>query len=340
MRALVWHGPHDMNLEEIETPQPEQGDALVRVSAVGICGSDLHGYTGASGRRTPGTVMGHELSGVVEQLEGETPAPSMQGQRVAVNPMKTCGTCAYCVAGLEQICPNRLVLGVNMGAQGAFSDYVVVPAANAVPLADETSDAEGAMAEPLAVALRAVNLSELQEGQPALVVGGGTIGLCIVLALRSRGVGPIFVTDRIQHRLDVARTIGAEPLSAEDDVTGRILAVTNDLGVTSTLDAVGIGPTIKQALQCTRRGGTLVLVGLANPSVDLALYELVPQERVIKGSYAYSPDEYREAVRLINERVVDVRPLLEGTVSLENATSAFEALSSGKDESVKVIVEP
>jgi len=340
MRALVWNGPHDMTLEEIETPQPEPGDVLVRVAAVGICGSDLHGYTGVSGRRTPGTVMGHELTGVVERLEEGNDPSVAPGQRVAVNPMKTCGICAYCKAGLEQLCPNRLVLGVNMGAAGAFSDYVTVPAANAVPIADDTSNAEGAMAEPLAVALRAVNLSGLQAGQPALVLGGGTIGLCILLVLRSRGVGPVFLTDRIQHRLDVASAIGAEALIAEDDVTGRIMAATNDLGVTSSLDAVGIGPTIKQALQCTQRGGTLVLVGLANPSVDLALYELVPQERVIKGSYAYSPEEYREAVQLINERVVDVRPLLEGTVSLDVAAAAFEALSSGKDESVKVIVEP
>jgi L-iditol 2-dehydrogenase len=338
MRALVWHGPHDLRLEEVAEPRTESGEALVKVSAVGICGSDIHGYSGASGRRAPGTVMGHELSGTIERADG--PGAPAAGRRVAVNPLTTDGDCPYCRQGLPHLCPNRRVLGVNMGSEGGFADYVAVPTENLVPLAEGVSDEEGAMAEPLAVAVRAVDLSGLQAGEPALILGAGTIGLCVLLVCRSRGVDPVFITDRVPHRLEVAKTLGGEALDAEEDVTGRVLDATDGLGTSCNLDAVGIGPTIKQGLQATRRGGKLVLVGLANPQVDLALYELVPQERVIVGSYAYTPSEYRESVRLINERVVDVRPLIERTVPLEEAPDAFEALATGRDPSVKVMVEP
>ncbi len=338
MRALVWHGPHDLKLEEIQAPRAGAGEALVKVSAVGICGSDIHGYSGASGRRTPGTVMGHELSGTVEEADGA--ASQRTGQRVAVNPLTPDGTCAYCQQGMPHLCPNRRVLGVNMGAAGAFAEYVVIGADNLIPLADGISDAEGAMAEPLAVAVRAVNISGLQAGEPTLILGAGTIGLCVLLVCRSRGIGPVFMSERIPHRIEMARSLGAEALSADDDITGRVLAASGGLGVSCSLDAVGAGPTIRQGLMATRRAGKLVLVGLAQPSVDLALYELVPQERVITGSYAYRPEEYREAVRLINERAVDVRPLLERTVSLDDAPDAFEALATGEDPSVKVMVEP
>jgi L-iditol 2-dehydrogenase len=328
-----------MALGEIDTPRPSPSEALVKVRAVGICGSDIHGYSGVSGRRGPGMVMGHELAGTVERAADS--AADSAGTRVAVNPMVSDGTCAYCRAGLQNLCPERKVLGVNMGTAGGFAEYVAIPAENLVPLDPEITDAEGSMAEPLAVALRAVNLSGLQEGEPTLILGGGTIGLCVLLVCRSRGIAPVFLSDRIPHRLDAARSLGAEAVNADEaDIVDRVLEATGGLGVSCSLDAVGIGPTIAQALRATRRGGRVVLVGLAKPEVDLALYELVPQERIVQGSYAYTPDEYRGAVRLINERIVDVRPLLERTVPLEDAPQAFEDLATGKDPSVKVIVEP
>ncbi len=281
--------------------------------------------------------MGHEVAGTVAD-DGNGTA---EGQHVAVNPMVSCGKCSYCTQGLGHLCPDRKTLGVNTGSEGAFAEYVAVPEANLVPLAPEISDAEGAMAEPLAVALHAVNLAGLASGEPTLVVGAGTIGLCVLLICRQRGMDPVWITDQVPHRLEVARALGGEPVNVTDtDVTEQVLEATQGLGVKATLDAVGIGPTIKQALQSTRRGGDVVLVGLAKPQVDLALYELVPQERVLRGSYAYSAEEYREAVRLINERAVDVRPLIERTVSLEDAPQAFADLASGRDPSVKVIVTP
>lgn len=334
MRALVWHGPNELAVEDKELPTPGEGEALVRVSAAGICGSDVHGYTGASGRRSAGMVMGHEFAGVAE-----AGADGLEGRRVAVNPLFGDGTCELCRAGLNNLCEARRSIGVNMGSAGAFAEYVAAPVGNLVPLASEITDAEGALAEPLAVAVRAVNLSRLREGEPTLVLGGGTIGLCVLLVLRSRNIGPVYLTDTLAHRLDVARSLGAEALAADGDAVARVRERTGGVGVRASLDAVGIAPTIRQALEATRRGGEVVLIGLAKPGVELALYELVPQERVLRGSYAYTSEEYREAVRLINERVVDVRPLVERTVSLDEAPNAFADLASGRDESVKVVVQ-
>lgn len=328
-----------MRLESIDTPEPGSGEALVRVTAAGICGSDVHGFTGASGRRTPGMVMGHEFAGVVEGASAPE-AGVAAGKRVAVNPLSGCGECEQCARGHSHICPSRRTIGVNTGASGGFSEYVTVPVDNLIPLADTTTDAEGSLAEPLAVALRAVNLSGLSAGEPTLVLGGGTIGLCLLLVCNSKGIGPVFLTDRIEHRLDVARQLGAEALHADAEPVQRVLDATDNSGVRSSLDAVGIAPTVRQALQSTQRGGKVVLVGLAQPGVEIPLYELVPQERCIQGSYAYTPEEYREAVRLLNDRVVDASLLVERSVSLEDGPQAFRDLAAGRDQSVKVIVEP
>ncbi len=338
MRALVWNGPNDMVVEEIERPSPGPGDVLVRISKVGICGSDVHGFSGATGRRTPGMVMGHEFAGVVEELGPGAGGEVRAGDRVAANPMATCGECEYCRSGLESICPDRRVLGVNMGKAGAFSEYVTVPVGNVVRLADSTTDEEGAMIEPLAVGLRAVNLSGLRDGEPTFLLGAGTIGLCILLVCRSRGIGPVYVTDLVRHRLELASALGGHVLPVEDHPLVRVQEATGG-GVPASLDAVGVSATIRQALEATRRGGRIVIVGLGAPTVDLGLYDLVPQERTIVGSYAYSNAEYREAARLVNERVMDVRPLVERTVSFEDTPRAFLSLSSGEDQSVKVMIE-
>src|SRR4051794_715142 len=181
MRALVYYGPHDMRLEEIPRPQPGKGEVLVEVKAAGICGSDIHGYTGASGRRTAGMVMGHELAGIVSELGPDVEGVQV-GTRVAINPLLYCGECADCRSGNEQLCRNRRTIGVNTGLLGGFAEFVTAPARNAVPLGNEISFAEGSMAEPLAVGLRASTVAgpwpSVSSSQPLAILGGGTIGLC------------------------------------------------------------------------------------------------------------------------------------------------------------------
>lgn len=337
MRALVWNGPNNMTLEPLDRPRPSAGEALIRISAIGICGSDIHGYTGETGRRSPGMVMGHEFAGAVEELDSDTKDISV-GDRVAVNPMRTCGTCRYCQSGEAQACPDRKVLGVNMGTAGAFSDYVVAPIENLVRLADNISNEQGTMAEPLAVGLRGVDISGLKANEPTLILGAGTIGLCMLLVCRSRGIGPVFITDKIQHRLELARKLGATVVPADQEASAAVLGATDGDGAPVALDAVGVSATLLQGLKSIRRQGKVVLVGLGTPKIDLSVYDMVPQERAIWGSYAYSPAEYKEAARLINNGEVDVTPLIERTVAFEDTVGAIEDLARGRDESVKVVV--
>src|SRR5438105_1693166 len=173
MREIVYHGPHDMSEEDIPRPPLGTGEVMVKVRATGICGSDIHGYTGASGRRAAGMVMGHELAGSIEEL-GRGVEGIEVGTRVAVNPLLNCGRCDQCRAGSEELCRNRKTIGVNTGLLGGFSEFVVAPARNAIPLVDEITFAEGSMAEPLAVGLRATTVAGPRRGEPMAILGGGT----------------------------------------------------------------------------------------------------------------------------------------------------------------------
>jgi L-iditol 2-dehydrogenase len=284
-------------------------------------------------------VMGHEFAGTVRE-----PGPGVEdlrpGDRVAVNPLLYCGKCYDCRAGNEQICRNRKTIGVNTGLSGAFAEYVVAPARNAIPLGDDITFAEGSMAEPLAVGLRAVAVAEPRRGQPISVLGGGTIGLCTLLACKLLGAEPVFVTDVAQHKLDMVARLGGVPLDPRDtDLALMGRDATEGRGFQTIIDAVAVSATIRQALPALAPAGTLVLVGLATPEVTFGLYDLVPQERVVKSAYAYSAAEYRRAVELINSREVDVRPLLEDSCSLAEARAMFDRMAEGQVEAVKVVVE-
>jgi L-iditol 2-dehydrogenase len=310
----------------VEQPEPGPGEVLIAVRAVGICGSDIHGYAGTSGRRTAGMVMGHEFAGVVAAHGPGVSSPPL-GTRVAVNPLLTCGECLDCQAGHEQLCRTRRTIGVNTGTNGAFSQFVTAPAHNASPLAAEISFAEGTMAEP-------------DPGEPLLVLGGGTIGLCTLLAAQERRVDPVYVTDVAAHKLEMIARLGGHPLdSLSADLPAVARTLTGGRGFARIIDAVAVTGTNKQALPILAPGGVLALVGLATPIVEIGLYDLVPQERVIKSAYAYTADEYLHAVELLNTRQVNVRPLVEARCSLAQAPAMFEAMAQGQIEAVKVVVE-
>lgn len=340
MQALVYKGPHSMDIEQIESPtEPGPGMVLIQVKAVGICGSDIHGYTGESGRRTPGMVMGHEFAGVVHET-GPGVENVRSGDRVTVNPLLTCGECVDCRTGNQQTCRTRKTIGVNTGRAGAFSEYVLAPAPNAILLAEDITLAEGLMAEPLAVGMHAARLAAPETGQPMLVLGGGTIGLCAMLSCLQLGATPVFVTELVPHKLQVIAALGGKPLDAgSTDLLALAGQVTGGRGFSKIIDAVAASSTIKQALPALAPRGTLVLVGLASPAVEFGLYDLVTQERVMRGSYAFNTDDFGRAAELINTRQVDVRPLLGEKCSLAEAAEMFERKAAGEIDTVKVVVE-
>ena len=277
MKALVYEGAWQMPLREIETPEPGPGDVIVTVQAVGVCGSDVHGFMGVTGRRKPPIVMGHEFTGLVSDV-GAAVNRSKTGDRVVVQPLIPCGTCDLCRAGRWNICRYRS--GVGMNVNGAYADMVRVPEQLLYALPAELSWEHGAMTEPLAVALHAVNMTPIQLLESLVIVGAGTIGLLTLLAAQLRGVSPIIVTDLNPHRLEMARRLGADVVvnAAEEDPVAVVQAHTDGKGAHAVIEAVGVSVAVKQALAVVRDGGHVTWIGNSQPEVTVHMQQVVTRE--------------------------------------------------------------
>lgn len=326
MRALVFDGPHQLRVEEHDLPTPSEGEVRVRVARIGICGSDLHGYTGESGRRTPGMVMGHEASGTVDAVGPGVDGIGI-GEAVTFIPLLPCdGRCGHVTANT---CTDLEVVGVTPTIQGAFADQVVVRADRIVPIGDLAPEVAAA-AEPFAVGLHAVHRAGIDPGDRVLVLGAGMIGLCVAVAARRAGAADVFVSDPLASRRENAVAVGATAVEPEE---------ARDLGVFDrSVDAVGIGATAATALEVLPPAGTACFVGLGRAEIPVPLFEIVARERTIVGTFAYPDDTFREAVRLLHDDEVDLTPLLGRVVPFERAPAAFEGLADGSITDVKVTV--
>ena len=328
MRALqlVEYG----RFENVELPVPEVADdgVSVRVRACGICGSDVHGMDGRTGRRIPPLVMGHEAAGVVAAV-GKKVEGWAVGDRVTFDSTVFCGECPYCLRGEINLCDNRRVLGVScqeFRQDGAFAEYVSVPARILHRLPEGLSFEHAAMVEPVSIALHAVNRSGIGPGGRAAVVGVGMIGLLIVQALRERGAGHIVAIDLDPDKLALARQMGAH-------------ATEFDGPVDVAIEAVGIAATIGTAIENTRKGGTVVLVGNLSPKVEMPLQTIVSRELSVLGSAA-SRGEYPESLAMIADGRIQVGPLISARSSLEDAGGWFDRLHAGEKGLMKVMVCP
>ncbi|MEM9658377.1 MAG: galactitol-1-phosphate 5-dehydrogenase [Planctomycetota bacterium] len=328
-----------------DLPQPDFGadDLLVRVKSCGICGSDVHGYDGGSGRRIPPLVMGHEAAGVVADVGSEVTQFAV-GDRVTFDSTVSCGRCGYCQRGRINLCDNRMVLGVSCGEYrryGAFAEYVAVPQRIAYKLPDTLSFDAAAMIEAVSVAVHAVHRSTAKEGDSAVVVGAGMIGLLILQVLRHVGCTPIFAVDLDETRLALARRFGADETfdaSAQDAAT-EILQRTAGVGVAAALEAVGATPTVAAAIASVRKGGGVTLVGNISAKIDLPLQLVVTRELSLYGTCA-SQGEYPECIDLMAQGIVDVGPLITATGPLDEGPAWFERLHSREPGLMKVVLNP
>lgn len=336
MRALVYGGPGQIEVLERPDPRPGHGEVLLEVRATGICGSDLHGYTGENGRRFPGQVMGHETVGVVREAAPD--AEVSVGDLVTVNPVLSCGQCPGCRAGADHRCGERRVIGVDPTISGAFAELMAVPAGNVHRLGDVRAE-HGALVEPLAVGHHAVRTGACTPKDRVLVVGGGPIGQAVALAVRRHGVETLVVSEPSPARRRLLADIGVP--TVDPGGAGGLEAVPDLVGGTPTLvvDAVGTSTTTSAALEICVEGGRVVLVGMHSPQVTLPAYALTTAERSLLGSYCYSRTHFSEVVAWVrgaDPTVLD--RLVEGRVGLDDAPAAFERLASGTDASSKVLV--
>ena len=343
MKALLLSKYRHLEIADVPTPAPAPGELLIRVAACGICGSDVHGYDGSSGRRIPPIVMGHEAAGTVAAV-GAGVADFSKDDRVTFDSTVYCGTCAFCFRGEINLCDYRQVLGVSCSdyrRAGAFAEYVVVPARIVYRLPDNLSFAEAALLEAVAVALHAVSLTPVAPDSNALVVGAGMIGLLILQALRAAGCKRVLVADIDKSRLKLAEYFGAtEALWAADpDFLDQILQLSGGAGMDVAIEAVGKNETVGVAIDSVRKGGSVILVGNISPEVTLPLQKIVTRQIRLQGSCA-SAGEYPRAIELISSGAIQVRPLITAIAPLGEGQQWFERLHAREPNLMKVVLTP
>ena len=332
------------HLEMTELPQPTAGsdEVLVRVAACGICGSDVHGYDGSSGRRIPPIVMGHEAAGVIAAV-GVDVKTFAKGDRVTFDSPVYCGACGPCARGEVNLCDRRQVLGVSCGdyrRAGAFAEFVSVPARIVYRLPDALSFAEASMLEAVAVAVHAVSLAQVSRATSALVVGAGTIGLLTLQALQAAGCKQVLIADVDESRLALAKMLGAtEVLPAGSDLISETLQRTDGVGVDVAVEAVGRNETVNACIDTVRKGGTVVLVGNISPEVTISLQKVVTRQIRLQGSCA-SAGEYPQAIEWMASGAIRVKPLITAIAPLDQGPQWFERLHAREPNLMKVVLTP
>jgi L-iditol 2-dehydrogenase len=343
MKALLLSEYKTLELQDMPEPVLGPDDIQVQVAACGICGSDVHGYDGSSGRRIPPIVMGHEAAGIIAAV-GPAVSRFAKGDRVTFDSTVYCGVCEFCSKGEINLCDNRQVVGVScreFRRHGAFAEYVTVPERILYPLPPALSFAEAAMLEAVAVALHAVHVSEMKGGETALVIGAGMIGLLLLQTARAAGCSRVFVADIDATRLKLAADLGAEQtlqLSGAE-LLDEILRLTGGHGVDVVFEAVGRNETVGSAIDCVRKGGTVTLVGNITPEVSIHLQRVVSRQIRLQGSCA-SSGEYPEAMQLIAEGKIKVRPLITIVAPLTDGPEWFRRLYAREPNLMKIILDP
>jgi L-iditol 2-dehydrogenase len=342
MKALVLEAYNKLVFKDVEKPIANDDEVLVEIKAVGICGSDVHGMDGSTGRRIPPIIMGHEASGVIIETGRNVTGWSI-GDRVTFDSTIYKLDDWYTLKGHYNLSDNRMVLGVSckdFRRDGAFAQYVTIPFHILYRIPDNVSFEQAAMVEPVAVALHSVNLSGVKINDTTVVFGSGMIGLFIIQVLKQAGCNVIAV-DMLQEKLDMAKMAGADIVlnSQTDDVPGEIRKLTSYRGADFAFEAVGITPTIKSAIESLRKGATLVLVGNLSPSVELPLQKVVTQEISVKGSCAIN-GEYPAVLDLISKGKINVDSMISAVVPLSEGALYFDKLYKKEQGLLKVILKP
>lgn len=343
MKALVLKEYRKFAVEEFPEPSLQPNEVLVRVRACGICGSDVHGMDGSTGRRIPPIVMGHEAAGVIAEIGSDVTGWS-KGDRVTFDSTVSCGECWYCRRGRINLCENRRVLGVSCGEyrrHGAFAEFVAVPQHILYRLPESISFEQAAMVEAVSVAVHAVERTPLALSASVAVIGAGMIGLLVVQALRARGCGEIIAIDLDEGKLKLARKFGATSTlqAGASDLQEKIRALTSGRGVDAAFEVVGLPASVATAIASVRKGGSITLVGNLKPQVELPLQAVVTRELTLIGTCA-SAGEYPACLDLIASGKINVTDFISATAPLEEGVKWFERLYAGEKGLMKVLLKP
>ena len=345
MKALLLTAPSQLELVDFPDPKPMEDEVVLRIRACGICGSDIHGWDGSTGRRNPPLIMGHEAAGEVVAT-GPRVTSWRAGDRVTFDSTISCGTCRFCRSGQVNLCENRRVVGVSpteYKQHGAFAERLAVPGRILYRLPDTLPFEQAAMVEPVSIAVHAVQRTKIAPGSTAVVIGSGMIGLLVIQALRWAGAKQIVAIDLADNRLELARQLGATHTinSGRTDAAAEVARITDGLGADTSFEVVGFTPTLNLALAVLKRGGACVLVGNLSPKTqDFPLQAVVTKELSLLGSCS-SAGEYPLCLDLIARGVINVKPMIETVAPLADGAQWFSKLSA-KDggKYMKVILAP
>ncbi len=343
MQALVLEDVSTLALRDVPVPAIAAHDVLIRVKACGICGSDVHGYDGSTGRRIPPLIMGHEAAGEITSI-GDQVRGLHVGQRVTFDSTVSCGHCAFCSRGEVNLCDTRQVLGVSCGdyrRNGAFAEYVAVPEHIVYPLPASFAYEKAALIEAVSIAVHAAKITGIQPGSTAVVVGAGMIGLLAVQAFRHYGCSTVLAVDLDEGKLELARSLGADRsfLATDPELTAKLLAATGGQGADIAVEVVGAQNSITTAIASVRRGGTVTLIGNLSPSVEIPLQQVVTRQLRLLGSCA-SAGEYAECIALMESGAIHVDPLISAVAPLQEGAAWFERLHAREPGLMKVILTP
>ena len=322
MHSLTYLGPWEMTITEAPSPSPAADETLIDIIATGLCGSDIHGYSGETDRRVSGQVMGHETVGRVHS-GGDLPV----GTLVTIDPVIPCGECEFCLAGENQVCPRSRVIGVDPALPGSFAEQLLVPSANVVALSEDMSVLHGALIEPLAVGYHALMRGAPVATDRLLVIGGGPIGQAVALAARRFGLTDILVSEPTEARRELLTALNfatTSPDTIEEDVREKLSGA-----ATLVIDAVGIGPSLAAATAHSTTRARVVLVGMGATSVTIAPYGFTVSERSLIGSYCYSAAHFRETAAWVAAGRPELDLLIDRVLPLAGGAEAFRSAAKG-----------
>ena len=334
-----------MKLEMVEMPEPEIGpdEVLVRVRACGICGSDVHGFDGSSGRRNPPLVMGHEASGEVAKLGADVHDLKV-GDRVTFDSTVYCGKCFFCARGDVNLCENRQVIGVapkEYRRHGAFAEFVTVPRRIMYRLPDSFPFEQAALIEAVSIGVHAVSITPVKLGDTAIIVGAGMIGLVTLQAAAAAGCTRIVAVDVDDLKLERAKKMGATEIlnSKNINVPEEVYRLTDGHGAAIAFECVGYSEPVATAIYSVRKGGTVTLVGNLSQKIDLPLQHVVTRQIRLQGSCA-SNGEYPQCIDLMARGVIKVAPLISAYAPLSEGPSWFNRLYNHEPNLMKVVLRP
>jgi L-iditol 2-dehydrogenase len=342
MKALVYEEPWKMTLQDLPKPELQPGEVLLKMESVGICGSDVHGFTGESGRRAPGMVMGHEIVGRVVERADDVSDRTID-QRVTV--FNVLSDEAPTAEEGDPSFLNKRVVGVNLGTRGAMAEYLALPARNAIPVSEDIPPEVSVLAEPVAVALHGFHRVEGKAIAPKsiAVIGSGTIGLCALLVARNRSFDQVVVIDPIGKKLERARSFGGQTVQLDpSDDPGQIACkVEAELGNKPDLviDAVGIKASFDQAVEMVAEGGTILLIGNLAKEVELPLQTVVSNEITLVGTYGFDLKAFQEAVEILPGIQSELSTFIEGHCTLEETPEVLTQLAKGERQALKIVID-